>query len=149
MSPRSGALLGALVLVALGVAGCSGYNGDASNQMHEWATNVGYSSLDQQVEADLGSLAAGLKGRELKPLHTACDAFVIDADSLYDELPAPDTKATNELADALTVFASAGVACSAAPSFSSASFSKYERLLKKGESEYATARSRIASFGVR
>jgi hypothetical protein len=146
--PRAGALLGALVLVALGVAGCSGYSGDASNQMKQWANNVGYAALDQQIEADLASLAAGLKGRELKPLHTACDAFVIDADSLYDELPAPDTLATNELAGGLTTFASAGVACSAAPAFGSPSFAKYEELLKKGESEYKAARSRVASFGV-
>ena len=101
--------------------------------------------MDQQIEADLASLAAGLKGRELKPLHTACDAFVIDADTLYDELPAPDTLATNELAGGLTTFASAGLACSAAPSFGSPSFAKYEELLKKGESEYKAARSRVAA----
>ena len=145
---RAAGLVGALVVGALGVAGCAGYTGTPSQMMHEWANNAGYVADDQQIEADLTSLAAGLRSRQLKALHTACDAFVIDANTLYDELPTPDGRATDELSTGLTDLASAGTACSLAPSFSSPTFARYERLLKEGVASFDVARKRITSFGV-
>lgn len=147
MRHLAGAL--ALALLATGVAGCSNYSGDLAQRIGQWAVGASYDADNSQILSDLGNLAAGYSERQLLPLRTACEAFGVDVDALYGNLPTPDETLTNELNDALTTFGAASLKCYDSASFSSPSFRSYLAELARGKALYARARQRLASFGVR
>jgi len=137
-----------LLVGALLLAGCSNYSGDATQRVREWATSAPWDANDQQLVSDLGDLANGLRLRRLLPLRTACEAFAADAAVLYDTLPTPDKRLTDELNTALGGFDRAARDCYASSAFSSATFRRYQRELASATATYHQAERRLAGFGV-
>jgi hypothetical protein len=138
-----------LVVLALAAAGCSNYTGGAAQRVKEWASGASWSSDDSQIVQDLTDLANGYRARALPQLRTACDYFATDAATLYNNLPAPDTRLSNELSSSLTGFDKAAQDCSTASSFNSPTFTRYRSELAKATATYHQAEQRIRSFGVR
>jgi hypothetical protein len=140
----------AVVVIVGGVfAGCAETSGTPRQQMSEWATDATYDADNSQILTDISQIDLAIKIHNLLDLRTDCDGFGADVQTLYGELPTPDQKTTNELNTSLeNDLEQASIDCYELSSMSGPKYEKVVAELRRGEAAYATARKRIASFGV-
>jgi hypothetical protein len=139
----------AVVAIAIALAGCAGYTGDRAHQVAEWASGADLTTNDGYVTSDVGSIALGIKRRELVATHTACDGLASDAATAYGELPTPDTALTDDLNTAYLDFTDAAQDCSSVSSFAPPGFRRYERELGRAVAALDAADARLRAFGLR
>ncbi len=119
-----------------------------SGQLQSWATNATYSADVAQIAQDLTALRNGLRERQLLALRTECEGFADDVEALYGELPTPDETITDELGASLSSYYVAARDCFDSSSFTSSSFTTYERLLASSTKTYERALGQLAAYGV-
>lgn len=139
-----------LIVVALGLllSGCSSNRASMASRVRSWASGASYGSDNSVLQSDLSHMATGRKERDLVGLHTVCEAFSADADTLYAELPTPDETLTNEFNTALVNFGKAAESCYAASSFHSKQYRVYLSELDAGRAAYTRAIKLLARFDV-
>jgi hypothetical protein len=141
----------AAVVVILGgvFAGCATTTGTPRQQMSEWANDASYDADNSQILTDITQIHLAMHIRNLLDLRTDCDGFGADVQTLYGELPTPDQTATNELNTSLeNDLENFSLSCYELSSMSGPKYTKVVAELNRGVAAYATARKRIASFGV-
>ena len=113
------AVLVAVLLTAVGLAGCTSYTGSKANQVRQWASLSSVSANDTLVAQDIAAIKRSVRAKELKDVTSNCSGLVFDTGTSYGNLPAPDNTLTNELNVAYEDFVSAGSSCAAAGTLNS------------------------------
>jgi len=119
VSPRRGAwraVAGVAVAVLSGAlaAGCAGagQSGTTAERVRSWVSASAMGSDVGTVVGDMHSVGEVERlHRGVDALHTVCSALSIDAEAGNQELPAPITALTNDLANAYQLAYDAGNAC--------------------------------------
>ena len=136
-------------MCAVVLAGCSSTSGTPRQQVQQWANQFGYDSLNAQIQDDLSFINKAVSQHRLSALQTNCNGFPGDVEPLYESLPTPNTALTNELGNASESWFNAAADCVAAKSFSSRDYRQYAKAMSSAARQYAVAKKRLATFGVR
>jgi len=128
-------------LLALVLAGCAGSQGVSA-----WATGNSFSSNNGQVLTDIQGVQNGIKLRQLKQLHTVCEALSADSSTVYQTLPTPVQALTDAFSKAYSDLSQAGRVCYYAPSFSSPAMKKFEKEFQTAKSQLSFAMSLLTTF---
>ena len=142
------AVLFAVLLATVALAGCTSYTGSRANQVREWASIALVSSNDQLVVQDIAAIKRSLLAKQFKDVTSNCSGLVFDTGTAYGNLPTPDDTLTNELNVAYQDFASAGSSCAAATSLHSGRIAAALRTIGAGVVWLDRATRLLASDGV-
>ena len=109
-------LLGALALAAIVLAGCGTVS--ATQAARNWMSQSGFNANRATLIGDVESSESALRAHasSTAALHTVCEVLDTDALAANASLPAPDTQATNLLAQAYSSLGSGAGTCYSAGS---------------------------------
>ncbi len=136
-----------LVLVAVVLAGCSGYSGGEARQVAQWASGAQLATNDGYVVADLADISRGISAGDLGATHTACDGLASDAATAYGELPTPLAALTDDLATAYLDDTRAAQDCTSAGSFAAPGFRRYRATVARGIRAFDAAQRILRRLG--
>ncbi len=142
------AVLVAVLLAVVALAGCTSYTGSKANQVRQWASIALVSSNDNLVVLDIAAIKRSVRAKKLKDVTSNCSGLVFDTGTAYGNLPTPDNTLTNELNVAYLDFASAGSSCAAARSLHSSRITAALATIAVGVVSLDKATRRLAADGV-
>ena len=143
------AVLVAVLLAVVALAGCTSYTGSKANQVRQWASIALVSSNDNLVVLDIAAIKRSLRAKKFLDVTSNCSGLVYDTGTAYGNLPTPDNALTNELNVAYQDFASGGSTCAAAASLHSSRITSALATIGEGVVALDRATRRLAADGVR